>query len=149
VSDTIFDKIIRRELPADIVYEDDEILAFRDIHPQAPVHVLFVPKRKSIPTLNDCSEADAGLLGKLLLAASAYAKREGFADDGYRCRCRRGWPDASRFIVLDGGHANRRSCKPGRPHLRASWLVAHQPFLGGGGGGRGTTITRGGGYQGP
>lgn len=92
MTDTIFEKIVRREIPADIVYEDDDILAFRDIHPQTPVHVLFVPKRKSIPTLNDCSEADAGLLGNLLLAASAYAKREGFADDGYRCviNCNRG-----------------------------------------------------------
>lgn len=84
MSDTIFDKIIRRELPADIVYEDDEILAFRDISPQAPVHVLFIPK-KSFATLNDCADADAALLGKLLLAAAAYARREGFADDGYRC----------------------------------------------------------------
>jgi histidine triad (HIT) family protein len=85
VTDTIFDKIIRREIPADVVYEDDDILAFRDIHPQAPVHVLFIPKKQSFPTLNDCGEADAPLLGKLLLAASAYAKREGFADEGYRC----------------------------------------------------------------
>jgi histidine triad (HIT) family protein len=92
VSDTIFDKIIRREIPVDVVYEDGDILAFRDIHPQAPVHVLFVPKNKSLPTLNDCGEADAPLLGKLLLAASAYAKREGFADEGYRCviNCNRG-----------------------------------------------------------
>jgi len=92
VSDTIFDKIIRREIPADIVYEDGDILAFRDIHPQTPVHVLFIPKNKSLPTLNDCSEADAPLLGKLLLAASAYAKREGFAENGYRCviNCNRG-----------------------------------------------------------
>ena len=85
MSDTIFDRIIRRELPADIVYEDDDFLAFRDIHPQAPVHVLFVPKRRAFATLNDCGEADAALLGKLLLAASAYARREGFAEDGYRC----------------------------------------------------------------
>lgn len=85
MSETIFDKIVRHELPADIVYEDDDVLAFRDIHPQAPVHVLFIPKRKSLPTLNACSEADAPLLGKLLLAAAAYAKREGFADAGYRC----------------------------------------------------------------
>lgn len=92
MSDTIFDKIIHRELPADIVYEDDEILAFHDIHPQAPVHVLFVPKRKSLATLNDCDDADAELLGKLLLAASTYAKSEGFADEGYRCviNCNRG-----------------------------------------------------------
>lgn len=85
MSDTIFDKILRHELPADVVYEDDEILAFRDIKPQAPVHVLFIPKNRSWPTLNDCGDADAALLGKLLLAASAYAKREGFADRGYRC----------------------------------------------------------------
>ncbi|MGH8124396.1 MAG: histidine triad nucleotide-binding protein [Rhodanobacteraceae bacterium] len=92
MSDTIFDKILCHELPADVVYEDDEILAFRDIKPQAPVHVLFIPKNKSLPTLNDCGEADATLLGKLLLAASAYAKREGFADAGYRCviNCNRG-----------------------------------------------------------
>jgi histidine triad (HIT) family protein len=82
--DTIFDKIIRRELPADIIYEDEEILAFRDIAPQAPVHVLFVPK-VSRATLNDCVGGDAPLLGRMLLAASDYAKREGFADDGYRC----------------------------------------------------------------
>lgn len=92
MSDTIFDKIIRREIPADIVYEDDDVLAFRDIHPQAPVHVLFIPKNRSLQTLNDCGEADAPLLGKLLLAASAFAKREGFAEEGYRCvvNCNRG-----------------------------------------------------------
>ncbi len=83
MSDTIFGKIIRREIPADIVYENDEVLAFRDLNPQAPVHVLFIPKR-AVATLNDAGEADANLLGKLLLAAADYAKREGFADQGYR-----------------------------------------------------------------
>jgi histidine triad (HIT) family protein len=73
MSDSIFDKIIRREIPADIVFESDEIIAFRDISPQAPVHVLFVPKRK-FATLNDVPESEALLLGKLLLAAQAYAK---------------------------------------------------------------------------
>jgi histidine triad (HIT) family protein len=82
--DTIFDQILRREIPADIVYEDDDVLAFRDIHPQAPVHVLFIPKQ-SFATLNDCGNGDAMLLGKLLLAASSYAKSEHFADAGYRC----------------------------------------------------------------
>ncbi|HWG10167.1 MAG TPA: histidine triad nucleotide-binding protein [Rhodanobacteraceae bacterium] len=82
--DTIFDKIIRREIPADIVYEDDDVLAFSDIAPQTPVHVLFVPK-KSLATLNDAGPQDAELLGKMLLAAAAYAKREGFAEKGYRC----------------------------------------------------------------
>ena len=83
MTDTLFDKIIRREIPADIVYEDSDIVAFRDIHPQAPVHVLFVP-RKSVATLNDLQDGDAELVGKLVLAAAAYAKREGFAESGYR-----------------------------------------------------------------
>jgi histidine triad (HIT) family protein len=83
MGDTIFGKIIRREIPADIVYEDDEVLAFRDLNPQAPVHVLFIPK-KPIATLNDATPDDAVLLGKVLLAAANYAKQEGFAEDGYR-----------------------------------------------------------------
>ena len=83
MGDTIFGKIIRREIPADIVYENDDVLAFRDLNAQAPVHVLFVPKR-AIASLNDATEADAELLGKLLLAAADYAKREGFDKEGYR-----------------------------------------------------------------
>lgn len=81
--DTIFHRIMRRELPADIVYEDDDMIAFRDIAPQAPVHVLFVPK-KTIRGLDDAGPDDAALLGRLALAAAAYARREGFADKGYR-----------------------------------------------------------------
>jgi histidine triad (HIT) family protein len=84
MTDTLFAKIIRREIPADVVYEDDDVLAFRDINPQAPVHVLFVPKQP-IATLNDISDADAPLLGKLLVAASRWAKQQGFAESGYRC----------------------------------------------------------------
>ncbi len=83
MGDTIFGKIIRREIPADIVYENDEVLAFRDLNPQAPVHVLFIPKL-ALATLNDAQESQAALLGKLLLAAADYAKREGFAERGYR-----------------------------------------------------------------
>ncbi|MEO8010218.1 MAG: histidine triad nucleotide-binding protein [Dokdonella sp.] len=82
--DTLFGKIIRREIPADIVYEDDEMLAFRDINAQAPTHVLFIPI-KPIATLNDLTDDDALLIGKLVLAATRYAKSEGFAEDGYRC----------------------------------------------------------------
>jgi diadenosine tetraphosphate (Ap4A) HIT family hydrolase len=74
---------MRREIPADIVYEDDEVIAFRDIAPQAPVHVLFVPK-VDIATLNDLQPSQAEIVGKLALAAAAYAKREGFAERGYR-----------------------------------------------------------------
>lgn len=81
--DTIFHKIIRRELPADIVHEDEHLIAFRDIAPQAPVHVLFVPK-VSIATLNDLQPSQAEIVGRLHLAAAEYARREGFAEDGYR-----------------------------------------------------------------
>jgi diadenosine tetraphosphate (Ap4A) HIT family hydrolase len=83
MGETIFHKIMRREIPADIVYEDDEVIAFRDIAPQAPVHVLFVPK-VDIATLNDLQPSQAEIVGKLALAAAAYAKREGFAERGYR-----------------------------------------------------------------
>jgi histidine triad (HIT) family protein len=83
MSDTLFSKIIRREIPADIVFEDEHVLAFRDIHPQAPVHVLFVPK-KPIATLNDLKAEDAEVAGRLLLAAAAYARAEGFSENGYR-----------------------------------------------------------------
>lgn len=81
--DTIFSKIIRREIPADIVYEDDDVLAFRDLNPQAPVHVLFIPKRP-IATLDAAETGDAELLGKLMLAAAAYAREQDIAKDGYR-----------------------------------------------------------------
>lgn len=83
MSDTIFHKIIRREIPATIVFEDEHVIAFRDIAPQAPVHVLFVPK-ETIPTLNDVQPEQAVIVGRLAVAAADYAKREGFADDGYR-----------------------------------------------------------------
>lgn len=81
--ETIFSRIIRREIPADIVFEDEHVLAFRDLHPQAPVHVLFIPKTP-IATLNDAAPAQAELLGRLMLAAAAWAKAQGFAEDGYR-----------------------------------------------------------------
>ncbi|WP_408950457.1 histidine triad nucleotide-binding protein [Lysobacter sp. Hz 25] len=80
---TIFGKIIRREIPADVVYEDDDLIAFRDIAPQAPVHVLFVPKTP-IATLNDLQPDQAVIVGRLAHAAAAFAQREGFAEDGYR-----------------------------------------------------------------
>ncbi|RNF84945.1 histidine triad nucleotide-binding protein [Montanilutibacter psychrotolerans] len=81
--DTIFHKIIRREIPADVVFEDEHLIAFRDIAPQAPVHVLFVPKT-DVATLNDLQPSQAEVIGRLTLAAAAYAKQQGFADDGYR-----------------------------------------------------------------
>ena len=83
MTDTIFSKIIRREIPARIAYEDEHVLAFHDVNPQAPVHVLFIPKTP-IATLNDVAPEQAELVGRLVLAAAAYAKQEGFADAGYR-----------------------------------------------------------------
>lgn len=83
MSDSLFAKIIRREIPAQVVYEDDYLLGFRDISPQAPLHVLFVPK-KPIATLNDATASDAELLGRLMLAAASFAKAEGYAERGYR-----------------------------------------------------------------
>ncbi|MDH3288477.1 MAG: histidine triad nucleotide-binding protein [Betaproteobacteria bacterium] len=76
---TIFGKIIRREIPADIVYEDDLCLAFRDINPQAPTHVLLIPK-KEIPRLADANATDQALLGHLLLAVNRIAEQLGVAD---------------------------------------------------------------------
>ena len=81
--DTIFGRIIRREIPADIVYENEHLIAFRDIAPQAPVHVLFVPKAP-LATLDDLQPAHAGMIGRLVIAAADYARQQGFADDGYR-----------------------------------------------------------------
>lgn len=80
---TIFTKIIQKEIPANIVYEDDEVLAFRDISPQAPEHILVIPK-KEIPTVNDIEEEDAALVGKLFLTAKKIAKELGFDEKGYR-----------------------------------------------------------------
>ena len=83
MSETIFHKIIKREIPADIVFEDEHLIAFRDIAPQAPVHVLFVPKT-DVATLNDLQPDQSAIVGRLAVAAADYAKREGFAEDGYR-----------------------------------------------------------------
>ncbi|NET46396.1 histidine triad nucleotide-binding protein [Okeania sp. SIO2B3] len=80
--DTLFSKIIRREIPADIVYEDDMALAFKDINPQAPVHILVIPK-KPIPKLADASPEDHSLMGHLLLTAKRVAEQAGL-ENGYR-----------------------------------------------------------------
>ncbi len=83
MSEDLFLKIIAREIPADIVYETDDVLAFRDISPQAPVHILIIPKQK-IRTINDIEPGHAELIGKLFLAAREIAEREGLSEDGYR-----------------------------------------------------------------
>jgi histidine triad (HIT) family protein len=83
MSETLFGKIIKGEIPADKVYEDDEVLAFRDINPQAPTHILIIPK-KPIATINDIQPEDAPLIGKLFLTARKLAADLGFAEEGYR-----------------------------------------------------------------
>lgn len=83
MADDLFLKIINREIPADIVYETDEILAFRDISPKAPVHILIIPK-EHIKTINDLEAGHAEMIGKLFLAAVEIAAKEGIAENGYR-----------------------------------------------------------------
>ena len=83
MSDDLFLKIINREIPADIIYETDEVLAFRDINPQAPTHVLIIPK-EHIRTMNDLDDEHSSLVGKLFLAAKEIAAKEGIAENGYR-----------------------------------------------------------------
>lgn len=80
---TIFSKIIAKEIPAEIVYEDDLVLAFKDISPQAPVHILIIPK-KEIPTVNDVTEEDEVALGRLFIVAAKIAKENGIDESGYR-----------------------------------------------------------------
>ena len=80
---TLFERIIKGDLPATIVYRDERVTAFRDIHPRAPTHVLIVPN-KPIPTSNDVSTADEALLGHLFIVAAQIAAQEGIAQSGYR-----------------------------------------------------------------
>jgi histidine triad (HIT) family protein len=87
---TLFEKIVNREVPAQIIHEDDRCVAIRDINPQAPIHVLVIPK-KAIPRLGEATDADETLLGHLLLTAAEVAKREGIAENGYRVIVNQGW----------------------------------------------------------
>ena len=81
--ETIFSKIICKEIPANIVYQDDLVTAFRDIAPQAKTHILIIPN-KLIPTVNDVTEQDEVILGRLFTVAAKLATQEGIAQDGYR-----------------------------------------------------------------
>ena len=105
---TLFEKIRDREIPAALVHEDDRCLAFRDISPQAPVHILIVP-RKAVPRVGLAEAGDEALLGHLLLAAAEVARREGIADSGYRLVINNG---------RDGGEAV--------PHLHVHLLGGRQ-----------------------
>ena len=80
---TLFEKIIRREIPAQIVHEDDDVIAIHDVNPQAPVHVLIIPK-KVIPRVGDATASDAAVLGKLLLATGEIARALGVHKTGFR-----------------------------------------------------------------
>ena len=107
---TLFEKIAAREIPADIIAEGEEWIAFRDISPQAPVHVLVVPKR-CILRINGANESDRGLLGILLSAAAATARQEGLGENGYRIVINNG-PDGGETVphlhlhVLGGRQMN-------------------------------------------
>ena len=92
---TIFEKIIARQIPAEIIWEDDDIVAFHDVNPQAPVHVLIVPKR-IVPRLADATDSDQALLGKLLLVARDLAKKLSLSS-GYRVVINSG-PDAGESV---------------------------------------------------
>jgi histidine triad (HIT) family protein len=83
VADCLFCRIVRREIPASIVFEDERLIAFRDINPQAPMHVLIVPKQH-IASLNELAPADDAIVGEMVRRASALARENGHADRGYR-----------------------------------------------------------------
>ncbi len=105
--ETIFSKIIRREIPADIVYQDELVTAFRDITPQAPTHILIIPN-KIIPTVNDVSAEDEQMLGRLFVVAAKIAQQQGIAEDGYRlivnCNQHGGQEVFHLHMHLVGGH---------------------------------------------
>ncbi|MCS1411872.1 MAG: Purine nucleoside phosphoramidase [Verrucomicrobia subdivision 3 bacterium] len=104
MSQTLFEKIIAREISADIVYEDNLVLAFRDINPQAPTHVLVIPK-KPIPRISEAEESDQEVLGHLLLKARLVAKELGLAKNGFR-------------LVINNGYDGGESV----PHLHCHIL---------------------------
>lgn len=102
---TLFEKIIARQIPGDIVFEDESVLAFRDIHPQAPTHILVVPK-KAIPRIGEAGATDQALLGHLLLRAAEVARLVGVAATGYR------------LVINHGAHGGESV-----PHLHVHLLA--------------------------
>jgi histidine triad (HIT) family protein len=101
---TLFEKIVAREIPAKVVFEDDEILAFHDVNPQAPVHVLVIPKRV-IPRIAEAQPGDGALLGRLLLTAKHIAADLGLSQTGFR-------------LVINSGHNGGETV----PHLHVHVL---------------------------
>src|SRR5438128_12520412 len=110
---TIFEKIIAHEIPAKIIWEDEEAIAFHDVNPQAPVHVLIVPKRV-IPRLGAATEADRATLGKLLLVADELARKLGVEQSGYR-------------VVINSGPAAGESVPHLHVHLLGKRALAWPP----------------------
>lgn len=100
----VFCKIIRKELPSDFVYEDEDIVAIKDINPQAPVHILIIP-RKHIDIVHEATHEDIDILGKMMFVAGKVAKKMNIADDGYR------------LILNQGGHGGQLV-----PHLHLHLL---------------------------
>lgn len=96
MSKTLFEKVIAREIPATIIYEDEKVIAFRDVKPQAPAHVLIVPK-KPIPRIAEAKAEDHQVLGHLLIKAAEVAKQLGLAQSGYRLVFNNG-PDAGEAV---------------------------------------------------
>jgi histidine triad (HIT) family protein len=109
--DCIFCRIVRRESPADIEYEDDEVVAFKDIYPKAPVHFLIVPKRH-IASLADAGPADQDVLGRCLLAARRLGEISGYAERGYRVTLNTG-PEGGQVVYHVHFHftAGRRAAR--------------------------------------
>ncbi len=105
---TLFEKICDKEIPANIVHEDDRCVAFRDISPQAPLHILIIP-RKPVPRIGLAEEEDESLLGHLLLTAARVARGEGIADGGYR------------LVINNGPHGGEAV-----PHLHVHLLGGRQ-----------------------
>jgi histidine triad (HIT) family protein len=108
VADCLFCRIAGGEIPADVIHSDPEVMAFRDIHPQAPTHVLIIP-RKHIPSVNELSRSEADLMGRLFLVARDLARKEGVGEGGYRMVVNAG-PDAGQSVFhvhmhLLGGRA--------------------------------------------
>jgi histidine triad (HIT) family protein len=107
MSKTLFERIAAKEIPADLVYEDEHVIAFRDLHPQAPTHILIVP-RKPIPRIAEATPADHAVLGHLLLKAAEVAKQAGLTN-GYRLVINNG-PDGGESVphlhchILGGRH---------------------------------------------
>lgn len=107
-SDTIFGKIIRKEIPAQIVFESEEVLAFKDINPQAPLHILIIPK-KPLKDIADARLEDENLLGKLLIVAGEIARREGVQQSGFR------------LVINNGKNAGQEV-----PHLHVHLLAGRK-----------------------